>query len=117
MIADGAADTALHTPVAPQSRPIRTRLVLTVAGFGALTLVTCALAPLVGSSSISLRRALDTSIPFAANVDALATRYPALADALRSLQPAQIYFIQALPDHVRLGVGSRVSLLPSRNVS
>ena len=56
--------------MAPPSRPIRTRLVLTVAGFGALTLVTCVLAPLVGSSSISLRRALDTSIPFAANVDA-----------------------------------------------
>jgi len=69
MIADGAAHTALHTPLTP-SRPIRTRLALTVAGFGALTLITCALAPLIGSSSINLRRALDTSIPFASNVDA-----------------------------------------------
>jgi len=69
MIADGAAHTALHAPLTP-SRPIRTRLALTVAGFGALTLITCALAPLIGSSSINLRRALDTSIPFASNVDA-----------------------------------------------
>ena len=69
MIVDGTAPSALHASLTP-SRPIRTRLVLTVAGFGALTLVTCVLAPLVGSSSINLRRALDTSIPFASNVDA-----------------------------------------------
>ena len=69
MIADGTAHTALATLLAP-SRPIRSRLALTLTGFGALTLVTCVVAPLIGSASISLRHALDTSIPFAANVDA-----------------------------------------------
>jgi iron complex transport system permease protein len=66
MIADGTAQTALPAPL----RSIRTRLALTVAGFGAAAVLACVLAPLVGSSPISLRRALDTSIPFAANVDA-----------------------------------------------
>jgi iron complex transport system permease protein len=69
MIADGTAPAAMSAPLAAP-RTIRTRLTLTVAGFGALALVTCLLAPLVGSSSINLRRALDSSIPFASNVDA-----------------------------------------------
>jgi iron complex transport system permease protein len=60
-------------------RPIRVRLAITVAGFGALTLVTVLLAPLVGSTHISLARAFDRSIPFADNVD------------------AQIFFIARLP--------------------
>jgi iron complex transport system permease protein len=37
--------------------------------YGLLTLVTCLLAPLVGSTSINFWRALDRSIPFADNVD------------------------------------------------
>jgi iron complex transport system permease protein len=78
MIADGTAPTALAAPLAP-SRTIRTRLALTVVGFGGLTIATCVLAPLVGSSPISLRRALDNSIPFASNLD------------------AQIFFIARLP--------------------
>jgi iron complex transport system permease protein len=69
MIADGTTPTALPAPL-PRSRPIRSRLAWTLAGFGALTIATCTLSPLVGSSSISLRRALDSSIPFATNVDA-----------------------------------------------
>jgi len=69
MIADGSAQTALPSELA-RSRPIRSRLALTVAGFGALAIASFVLAPLVGSSSISLRRALDFSIPFASNVDA-----------------------------------------------
>jgi iron complex transport system permease protein len=69
MIADGTAQTALPAPLGA-SRPIRVRLALTVAGFGAVAVLACVVAPLVGSSPISLRRALDTSIPFAANVDA-----------------------------------------------
>jgi iron complex transport system permease protein len=69
MIADRTAPTALPSQL-PQSRPIRSRLVLTIAGFGALALASFVLAPLIGSSSISLRRALDSSIPFASNVDA-----------------------------------------------
>ena len=69
MMAEGAAHTALHHALRGP-RPIRTRLVLTVAGFGALAVATCVLAPLVGSSSINLRRAFDSSILFAGNVDA-----------------------------------------------
>jgi iron complex transport system permease protein len=69
MIADGTTQSTLHARFAP-SRPIRSRLALTIAAFGALALVTCAVAPLIGSSTISLRRALDSSIPFASNVDA-----------------------------------------------
>ena len=69
MIADGTAPAALPSQL-PRSRPIRSRLALTIGGFGALALASFVLAPLVGSSSISLRRALDSSIPFASNVDA-----------------------------------------------
>ena len=61
------------------SRPIRTRLMVTLAGFGTLALVTCVIAPLVGSTSISLARAFDRSIPFEQNVD------------------AQIFFVARLP--------------------
>jgi iron complex transport system permease protein len=61
------------------ARSIRARLTLTVAGFGLLALATCTLAPLVGSTSISLAKAFDRSIPFAANVD------------------AQIFFVARLP--------------------
>ena len=60
-------------------RPIRARLALTLAGFGALAVAACVLAPLVGSTSISLVRAFDRSIPFADNVD------------------AQIFFVARLP--------------------
>jgi iron complex transport system permease protein len=48
----------------------RSRLAVTLASFGALALVTCLLAPLVGSTPISLSRAFDRTIPFADNVDA-----------------------------------------------
>lgn len=51
-------------------RPIRARLALTLAAFGAVAILTCMLAPLVGSTPISLARAFDRSIPFADNVDA-----------------------------------------------
>jgi iron complex transport system permease protein len=55
------------------------RFVRTVAGFGALTVVTLLVAPLVGSTRIDLRRVFDFSIPFAENTD------------------AQIFFIARLP--------------------
>lgn len=58
---------------------VRRRLLLTSVGFGALLLITSVLAPLVGSTHISLSRALDGSIPFAENVD------------------AQIFFIARMP--------------------
>ncbi len=55
------------------------RFVQTVAIFGALAIGAILLAPLVGSTSISLRRAFDFSIPFADNTD------------------AQIFFVARLP--------------------
>jgi len=58
---------------------IRGRLASTIIGFGTLAVVTCVLAPLVGSTSISLTRAFDPSIPFDQNVD------------------AQIFFVARLP--------------------
>ena len=57
-------------PRGTMSRPIRTRLALTLLGFSILALTACLLAPLVGSTSISLSRAFDESVPFADNVDA-----------------------------------------------
>lgn len=55
------------------------RFVQTVAGFGLMAAAAIVLAPLVGSTSISLRRAFDVSIPFADNTD------------------AQIFFVARLP--------------------
>jgi iron complex transport system permease protein len=60
-------------------RPLRARLAVSLAGFGGLALAAVVLGPLVGSTSISLRRAFDTSMPFADNVD------------------AQIFFVARLP--------------------
>jgi iron complex transport system permease protein len=51
-------------------RTLRARLAWTLAAYGALALLTCLLAPLVGSTPISLARVFDRSIPFADNVDA-----------------------------------------------
>jgi len=56
--------------VGARPRPIRTRLALTLLMYGTGALAVCVLAPLVGSTSISLSRALDRSIPFTDNVDA-----------------------------------------------
>ena len=55
------------------------RLTLAIAGFGALAAGAIVLAPLVGSTTISLRRAFDPGIPFGDNVD------------------AQIFFVARLP--------------------
>lgn len=49
---------------------IRARLARTAGAFGAATLAVILLAPLVGSTPISLVKALDASIPFPDNVDA-----------------------------------------------
>jgi iron complex transport system permease protein len=59
--------------------PIRRRLARTLLVFGVAAVGACVLAPLVGSTSISLRRAFDWSVPFAGNVD------------------AQIFFVARLP--------------------
>jgi iron complex transport system permease protein len=66
---DSPTHAAVHAAVAA-ARPIRARLALTVLGFGLLAVLACVLAPLVGSTPINLRRALDPSLPFATNVDA-----------------------------------------------
>jgi iron complex transport system permease protein len=58
---------------------LQRRFIRTLAGFGALTAITMLLAPLVGPTSINLRRVFDFSIPFADNVD------------------GQIFFVARLP--------------------
>ena len=80
MITIDSAETdeaPLRRPTPPSS--IRGRLTSTILGFGTLAIATCVLAPLVGTTSISLTRALDPSIPFDQNVD------------------AQIFFVARLP--------------------
>ena len=82
MSAWGSAGTLPGAPEAAGAsgaRPVRARLAATIAGFGALAAGVCLLAPLVGSTEISLARALDRSIPFEQNVD------------------AQIFFLARLP--------------------
>ncbi|HSC29948.1 MAG TPA: iron ABC transporter permease [Vicinamibacterales bacterium] len=59
--------------------PVRRRMAAASAAFGALAVAALVLAPLVGSTPVSLRRALDSSVPFADNVD------------------AQIFFVARLP--------------------
>ena len=49
---------------------IRARFVGVVVSYGALAVAACLLAPLVGTTHISLARAFDRSIPFSENVDA-----------------------------------------------
>lgn len=60
-------------------RPLRQRLALTVVVFGALAAVVVLLAPLVGSTRISLARVFDRTVPFTENAD------------------AQIFFIARMP--------------------
>ena len=58
---------------------IRTRMVVTLTGFGLLLVAALVTGPLVGATHISLVRVFDRSIPFADNTD------------------AQIFFIARLP--------------------
>jgi iron complex transport system permease protein len=58
---------------------LRRRLAVTLSIGGVMLVAACLVAPLVGSTSISIRRALDPGIPFADNVD------------------AQIFFVARLP--------------------
>jgi iron complex transport system permease protein len=58
---------------------IRARLAITVAAFGGLLAASLLIAPLLGSTPISLSRAFDGRVPFADNVD------------------AQIFFVARLP--------------------
>jgi len=61
---------ALHAPMPEATRDIRGRLAVVIGGYGALAVATCVLAPLVGSTSISLTRVFDRTVPFTDNVDA-----------------------------------------------
>jgi iron complex transport system permease protein len=61
------------------NRAIGRRVAVAVMGFGLLAAAALLLAPLAGSTSISLRRAFDPNIPFADNVD------------------GQIFFVARLP--------------------
>jgi iron complex transport system permease protein len=74
---------AAHIERAPafadRRRPIRTRLALTIAGFGTLAALACLFGPLVGSTPISFSAVFDRSIPYADNID------------------AQIFFVARLP--------------------
>lgn len=73
--------------------PVRTRLVWTVTGFGALMLAACLLAPLAGSTHISLARVFDRALPYADNID------------------AQIFFVARLPRVLAAAlVGSALAL-------
>jgi iron complex transport system permease protein len=76
-----AAGQTLHADaLEPRAvRSIRARLTVTLAGFGLLTAAVCLLAPLLGSTRISLTQVFDRSIPFADNTD------------------AQIFFVARLP--------------------
>jgi iron complex transport system permease protein len=58
---------------------LKRRIVIIIAVFAAVTAGVCLFAPLVGSTSISLARAFDRSVPFADNVD------------------AQVFFVARLP--------------------
>jgi iron complex transport system permease protein len=71
--------TVAAAAVAGHAPPVRRAVARAVAGFGSLAVVACVTAPLIGSTSISLSRAIDPSIPFAENVD------------------AQIFFVARLP--------------------
>jgi iron complex transport system permease protein len=73
------ASTPTVLAVAAPARPLRSRLAWTIGGFGAMALLTIVVAPLIGSTHISLTRVFDRSIPFAENVD------------------AQVFFVARLP--------------------
>jgi iron complex transport system permease protein len=72
---------------------VRRRLYWTLVAFGTTTFLACLLAPLAGSTSISLIRVFDRSIPYAENID------------------AQIFFVARLPRVVAAAlVGSAMAL-------
>jgi iron complex transport system permease protein len=76
---DSAEANESRLPRRPPPPSIRGRLASTMLGFGTLAIAACVLAPLVGTTPISLMRALDPSVPFEQNVD------------------AQIFFVARLP--------------------
>ena len=75
----GWSSLLAHTGIGLAGMTFGRRLAQTLAAFGLMAAAAILLAPLVGSTSISLRRAFDMSIPFADNTD------------------AQIFFVARLP--------------------
>ena len=63
----------------PERPDVRRRFLVACGAFGAVAIAACLLAPLIGSTRISLAKAFDRTTPFADNVD------------------AQIFFIARLP--------------------
>ena len=63
----------------PDARTVRRRLAVVVPAFGLISALVLVVAPTLGSTPISLRRAFDPSIPWADNID------------------AQIFFVARLP--------------------
>ena len=78
----------------PIGRPsVRRRLAWTLSGFGTLAIAACLLAPLVGSTNISLANVFDRTRPYADNID------------------AQIFFVARLPRVLAAAlVGSALAL-------
>jgi iron complex transport system permease protein len=72
-------NTLSPTPRPKQNTAIGRRMATVIVGFGVLLGAVALLAPLVGTTHISLARAFDRSVPFAENVD------------------AQIFFVARLP--------------------
>ncbi len=87
MTAPASTGPAVYTGAGRATASVGRRMTVTLLGFGTMTLATCLLAPLVGSTHVSLARAFDTSIAFADNVD------------------AQIFFVARLP---RVATGALV---------
>ncbi|MGE0592805.1 MAG: FecCD family ABC transporter permease [Vicinamibacterales bacterium] len=63
-------DGTLDLGARPAHVPVRARVIRTTLLFGALALLVCGLAPLVGSTPVNLADAFDRTRPFADNVDA-----------------------------------------------
>ena len=70
---------SLAAPRLADARAVRRRLAIVVPAFGLVTALVLVIAPTLGSTSISLRRAFDPSIPWVDNID------------------AQIFFVARLP--------------------
>ena len=63
------SESATLQAAAP-GRSIRLKVAITLMAYGTVAALTCLLAPLVGSTTISLWRVFDRSVPFADNIDA-----------------------------------------------
>ncbi len=74
-----AGPEAVAMTAAVRPRSVRRRVLVACAGYGAMAVAACVLAPLIGSTHISLARVFDSHVPFADNTD------------------AQIFFVARLP--------------------